>query len=204
MSSSQRTVLLRELFRTVDRTIVGETLDVLVPLTGPRNARTALRIAALKTADYSFVMPLTFGLLLGGARPAAIRSIGRYAHNLGMAFQIDDDIIGAFGDVKQSGKSASADLEEGKVTLLTAGTMQRLGKQDRLRFRKILGQSRLLAADLKWVRRQMVVTGALEAVRREQLRLVTRAQRRLQYIKLPPAARVLFEQLAEAVVNRQT
>jgi geranylgeranyl diphosphate synthase type I len=57
------------------------------------------------------------GALLGGAdesRQDSFRSFGQY---LGLAFQVQDDILGIWGDESVTGKSAASDLLEGKKSL---------------------------------------------------------------------------------------
>ena len=68
------------------------------------------------------------GALLGGAdeeRQAAFRS---YGHYLGLAFQVQDDILGIWGDEKLTGKSAASDLVEGKNSLPVLAGLRKQGK----------------------------------------------------------------------------
>ena len=68
------------------------------------------------------------GALLGGAdeeRQAAFRS---YGHYLGLAFQVQDDILGIWGDEKLTGKSAASDLVEGKNSLPVLAGLRKKGK----------------------------------------------------------------------------
>ena len=77
-------------------------------------------IAQYKTASYSFVGPLLAGATLS-AHPYSKQSLNTlktYATNLGIAFQIRDDILGVFGDEAKTGKSTIGDLREGKRTVL--------------------------------------------------------------------------------------
>ena len=76
-----------------------------------------LRMAALKSACYSWSTPLVLGCIVGGgsvAQANALRSVGA---NAGAAFQIRDDILDLEGDEARTGKRACSDLAEGKVTL---------------------------------------------------------------------------------------
>ena len=68
------------------------------------------------------------GALLGGAdeeKQAAYRSFG---HFLGLAFQVQDDILGIWGDEKATGKSAASDLVEGKNSLPVLAGLRKKGK----------------------------------------------------------------------------
>lgn len=57
------------------------------------------------------------GALLGGADAARQEAYRAFGHYLGLAFQVQDDILGIWGDEALTGKSAAGDLVEGKKSL---------------------------------------------------------------------------------------
>lgn len=57
------------------------------------------------------------GALVGGADDALSDALFRFGHHMGMAFQIEDDILGIWGDPRRTGKPAAADVQQRKVTL---------------------------------------------------------------------------------------
>ena len=73
-----------------------------------------------KTAVYSFSAPLCAGALLAGASPEAIAALDTEGGRLGLAFQLVDDLIGAFGSAAQAGRDEGGDLRESKSTPLIA------------------------------------------------------------------------------------
>jgi geranylgeranyl pyrophosphate synthase len=73
------------------------------------------RIAA-KTAAL-IVMSTESGAILGGASEEEMQIMNDYGHNLGIAFQIVDDILDFIGDEKEMGKPVGSDLAQGTVTL---------------------------------------------------------------------------------------
>jgi geranylgeranyl diphosphate synthase type II len=75
-------------------------------------------LAELKTAAYSFTLPMQLGAVLAGAPDAAVAALGEAGRLLGIGFQLHDDLAGTFGDPAATGKSDLADLREGKCTLL--------------------------------------------------------------------------------------
>lgn len=97
----------------------GEQADVAFGL-GLENPDTdAIRIMMeRKTASYSFDAPLRAGAVLAGADDVTVRRLGAIGRSLGLLFQMRDDLLGVFGSPEETGKSASGDLREGKVTLL--------------------------------------------------------------------------------------
>lgn len=73
-----------------------------------------------KTAVYSFEAPLQSGAVLAGAFDETIEQLGAFGRNIGIAYQIVDDILGVFGREDVTGKSTLGDLREGKRTVITA------------------------------------------------------------------------------------
>ena len=87
-------------------------------------AETILDATFNKTAVYSFSAPLCAGAYLAGAGPESIRALDEAGGRLGLAFQLVDDLIGAFGSAEQAGRDAGGDLRESKRTPLIAMARQ--------------------------------------------------------------------------------
>lgn len=99
----------------------GELEDLLYSLDQfPAKVQDVLRMEGLKTASYSFRFPLQTGALLAGASPAQAAALADIGGELGVAYQLIDDVLGTFGDPRKTGKSVDSDLREGKSTILTA------------------------------------------------------------------------------------
>ena len=98
-------------------TIAGELLDMYANVTPPQEAKSLL-IAELKTATYSFVVPLHAGAQLAGADPTMVGHLDKIGTALGLSFQLVDDDLGVFGDSSVTGKSVLSDLRAGKRTEL--------------------------------------------------------------------------------------
>lgn len=73
-----------------------------------------------KTASYSFAAPLLIAGILAGAATDLIAELSDIARRIGVVYQLRDDVLGLFGDERQTGKSALSDLRAGKETLLIA------------------------------------------------------------------------------------
>jgi geranylgeranyl diphosphate synthase type I len=100
------------------QTAVGQYLDLSLgsaPLCRVRLAQT-LKVADLKTGRYGFVAPLVCGARLAGADGALLGRLERLGRQVGLAYQLRDDLIGLFGDARLSGKSADSDFTQGKRT----------------------------------------------------------------------------------------
>ena len=83
-------------------------------------AADVLAVTHDKTAVYSFAAPLRAGALLAGADADVESTLAAFGSKLGLAYQLVDDLIGAFGTDEQAGRPAGADLREAKQTALIA------------------------------------------------------------------------------------
>ena len=108
----------------VINTIKGEILDVYLPFIEKNNKNHILKeddileIYKLKTSYYTIVGPFILGMILGKSKEKDINIFKEILMDLGIAFQIKDDILGIFGNAKTIGKSTSSDIEEYKQTIL--------------------------------------------------------------------------------------
>ena len=93
------------------------------------------------------------GALLGGADEGGQDSYRAFGHYLGLAFQVQDDILGIWGDEALTGKSAASDLIEGKNSLPvlagigTNGKFAARWKQGPIRAEEVQELARLLASE---------------------------------------------------------
>ena len=100
--------------------VAGQYLDVLgesAPDTW--SIERALLVARNKTASYTVLRPLQFGLALAGLSLDEVDEAYRvYGETVGEAFQLRDDLLGVYGDPAVTGKPAGDDLRFGKPTAL--------------------------------------------------------------------------------------
>jgi geranylgeranyl diphosphate synthase, type I len=100
--------------------VLGQTLDVLAPLPECDPWGHIEQVYTWKTGSYTVDGPLSLGAALGGATSAQLASLRAFAHPVGIAFQMADDLLGTFGDPAETGKSQGGDLREGKRTSIVA------------------------------------------------------------------------------------
>lgn len=113
--------LLDLLEHTITESVAGEQLDVGLGdgMISP-DLTTILTMSAYKTATYSFELPLRAAAILAGASPHMETTLSRAGRHLGLAFQLQDDLLSTFGDPLEHGKDPFSDLREGKQTALIA------------------------------------------------------------------------------------
>jgi len=145
--------------------VAGQFLDVTASHRGEVTEPEARRIAVLKSGVYTVEGPLHIGAALAHAGRGLLTALSRYGVALGEAFQLRDDVLGAFGDPAVTGKDRDADLLEGKRTLLVARALAVAASDDRDFLESRLGKRDLSPQDLDRMRWILERSGALGQVR---------------------------------------
>ena len=81
--------------------------------------------------------------------------LGQFAHNCGIAFQLQDDILGIYGEEAKLGKPIGSDIREGKRTLLACRALNSLSAEKATLLRSILGRADIKQSDIATVRQLM-------------------------------------------------
>lgn len=85
-----------------------------------------------------FSVCMRLGAILGGATEAQEAALGKYGHDLGMAFQIVDDVLDLTASEDVLGKPVASDLREGKVTMAVIHALERCTPEERAKVETIL------------------------------------------------------------------
>lgn len=179
-----------------------------------------LRMVHKKTGWYSFISPIQAGVIAAGSPPEAGAVLGRFALNLGIAFQIHDDLLGLEGTDGTIGKDALGDLWEGKYTLPLLHALRSLPEGEQGEALAILARPapsrRAAVAEGTTVRSERDVRRLLDLItgrggtsvayaRSIATRFAQRARRTLDrnVLKIPDSAhRQFLEELVDFVVHR--
>ncbi len=153
------------------RLIEGQTLDMSYPTISLMNEEQIVNMMRLKTSSL-FVCSLLMGARLGGCTSSVLDILKKYGENVGIAFQIRDDILGVFGNPKVTGKSVTDDLKEGKKTLLLYKTLQLADPSEKRFIKSRIGLGDISINDVKRIRDIMIKSGALDYVEAEAERYV--------------------------------
>ncbi len=185
--------LLGELLAYFDETVIntmrGEVLDVVLPyelqdVSYDEEKRkelleTSVRdIYHLKTSCYSVIGPLHLGMMLGEMPPEQMRAVDRFADDLGIAYQIMDDILGIYAEEGYLGKDVGSDIVEFKQTILWmyVRTTNPEATEELLQY---YGKKKVTKKDLEAVRRIFQASGALEYAKDTMDACFARARRKL-------------------------
>ncbi|KZE42139.1 polyprenyl synthetase family protein [Microbacterium sp. T32] len=166
------------------------------------HADRALRVASYKSARYSIQKPLQIGAALAGADDAQLDALGRFGHDIGMAFQLRDDVLGVFGDSAVTGKPSGDDLREGKRTVLVAYARQALPDDARADLDAMLGDRTLDATRIRDLQQTIVATGALSRTEELIAEYERQAEQALEGARLGSGAVEELRALARAATQR--
>jgi geranylgeranyl diphosphate synthase type I len=180
---------------------VGQSLDLVGTATASAEAALAHRITTYKSGKYTVERPLHLGAALAGRLDPLREPLSDIGLPLGRAFQLRDDLLGAFGDAHVTGKPVGDDLREGKATPLVAGAFARATEHDRSVLAS-LGRADLDLDGIRALQDVFVRTGAVDAIESEIVRLVADARAAIAAAPIDVAARAWLDELAAYVAWR--
>jgi geranylgeranyl pyrophosphate synthase len=114
---AHRAPLVRRLAEVVEAMCHGQALD----LGAPRPAETLDDLEAIHAGKTGalFVLAAEFGAVAAGVTGARLEALRAYARNLGLAFQVSDDLLDASASHERLGKPAGRDRALGRVTFVS-------------------------------------------------------------------------------------
>jgi len=157
----------------------------------------------LKTGSYTVRGPMLLGAILAGASGDALARLTSFAQPLGVAFQLRDDLLGAFGDPKETGKPFGSDIRSGKKTALVEEAFTRLRPGDRHVVGETLGRRDATETEVKTVVALFERSGARDAVERRLNQLVKKALGSLEGAGLSKRGTALLLGSAKALTARE-
>lgn len=173
---------------TVNRRLIsGEALDVEFPM---RPLQSITQEEVMKMISGKTSCLLKFSVQCGGAialnsadfTKEPLAALGCYAENLGIAFQLRDDYLGLFGDVKKFGKPLGSDFQEGKPTILYLEAMHRLSEAGKKHLQELTGLPEYTPEILDELRTMMHDSGAEETLLRQIASFTEKAEESLNLL----------------------
>jgi geranylgeranyl diphosphate synthase, type I len=182
----------------------GQYLDIVAEASAAESIASAMTVNTYKTASYTVSRPLQLGVAAAADRPDVHALFHEVGTNLGVAFQLRDDVLGVFGDPAVTGKPSGDDLRSGKRTVLLATAVELADKSDAAAatlLRASIGTdlTDTQARELCGVIEQL---GALAAVEDQIAALTRRALALLADAPIHPAAKTGLSELARLAANR--
>ena len=193
---------------------VGQYLDLWGAAQPDTNLERVRQVIRYKTARYSVERPLLLGAMLatatsGDVDVSRLHALREFGSAVGEAFQLRDDILGAFGDSYITGKPTGDDFREGKQTMLVVLTCAwasddgggRASAAD-VAVLERLGSPDLSEREIKHLQRLVESSGARSHVERRIAELMDAAAHALPAARLGPTTEVALAALAHQAAWR--
>ncbi|NVL90357.1 MAG: polyprenyl synthetase family protein [Desulfobacterales bacterium] len=142
------------------------------------------------------------GALLADAPTEQVQALADYGHNIGIAFQMADDLLDYTADTSVLGKATGADLREGKLTLPVIYALNRATREDRKRMETIIGDMDITESGFKTVLELIEKYGGITYTGDRAREHIEQAKKCLEIFDTS-RSRTLLEQLADYVLVRK-
>ena len=185
--------------RTFERLVIGQIMETQGPQNGEDPLAHYLRVVGDKTGSL-IATSARFGALLSGAPRETVETLTKFGEQIGIAFQLADDVIDIASESNQSGKTPGTDLREGVPTLVTLNVMASTKPED-------AELKRLLSAPINdevegaQVLRALRTHEGLQQARQQLGNIAKDARAALGPLPVNSATGALFS-LCDAVVDR--
>ena len=147
-----------------------------------------------------FDVSCAMGAICATNKPKDISNLSAFGRNLGIAFQITDDLIGVMGDPKVTKKPVGNDLREGKKSLPILMAIKLAKGNERKTILKAFGNSKISKKDLNKAVEVIRSLGIEEKVRNQALKYAEKSEKSL--IKYKGTAKMELTALLDFVVKR--
>ncbi|MDD5397378.1 MAG: polyprenyl synthetase family protein [Candidatus Moranbacteria bacterium] len=204
-SCQETAAVVLQLQKIVATTIIGQSQDIAIEYGKNVTQEDVLKMYENKTARYTFEGPLHLGAMMAGCSDKkTLQALSGYAVPLGIAFQIQDDVLGVFGYEKKIGKSVASDIEEGKQSLLVVKARQLSTPAQRKQLSGILGKKNLTKKEIEAFKNILKTTGALAEAEKMALECLNKGKCEIEKAIILPEAKEFCIGLVEYLEERET
>lgn len=181
--SNKKLKALNRLLTGITNTAYGQAFDITLEGKGKATEKDITDLHLAKTAIYTYENPMHIGAILAGANQKDLKLIDKYAIPGGIAFQLQDDILGLFGNPEKTGKPAHSDLRQGKMTLLIIKALEFANSKQKKRLMEVWGKRGLIEKDANDIRKIVVDTKSLEYSKKVSIKWAKKAQKAIPLMK---------------------
>ena len=180
----------------------GQQMDINNENNGTVSIDDYIETIRLKTSVL-FAAGAAGGAIIGGADKDTVESVRSYAMNLGVAFQMYDDILGIYGDPAKTGKSAGNDIRKGKNTVMVCHFRENTKDKDTVdRFMSVFGKLDAEDSEIETARQILKDTGSYDYAMDMARKYTDKAIACLDVLK-DSEEKEFMQALAEFSMNRE-
>jgi geranylgeranyl diphosphate synthase type I len=194
-----------ELFDTLSKASFeicqGQVLDMIFEDKGEITEEEYMQMVSSKTGAL-IEASARVGALLGNASREQLEALGSYGRLMGIAFQIQDDLLGVVGMQEKFGKPIGSDIREGKRTLIIIRGLATAYGEEREAILRALGKRDATNKDIAMAIEALRRAGAIDYVAKRARELVALSKSKLAILPESMAKEALLG-LADFVVERE-
>jgi geranylgeranyl diphosphate synthase type I len=200
--------LINELFRHVQTTLVnGETLDIVLsrtPLDQVTDAQILEMLRQKTGVLYEFAgrAGAAIGLDQADLRDPLVDAVANFTGKVGVAFQVQDDVLAITGETAKLGKKVGNDVREGKRTLVVTGSLRNMDASQRRLMTGTLGREDASDDEIQAVIQLMKDCGGVDYARDVARKATDEAFKYLDRLPDTPY-RALLHDWADYLINRE-
>ena len=177
----------------------GQSMDTDFELKASVSIKEYILMITKKTAAMA-EMCCKIGATIGGGNKTKINALSKYGKNLGIAFQIHDDLLDISADEKEFGKTIGGDLVEGKKTYLFIKALEKARGHNRNYLSKVIENKGIKKYQVKNYKVLYEKLGVLEDAKKEIKKYTNQALNSLKVFN--SEQRKIFYWLADALIKR--
>ncbi len=192
--------------RGITNTTFGQSFDVGLEKMENWSEEDVVTLHKSKTAIYTYENPLLIGGIIAQLKPEVLEILSKYSMDGGVAFQLQDDILGIFGDSEKTGKSDNSDLIHGKRTLLILKALEMGSKEQVKAIKDVWGKGVDDKAFVDLAKKAIIDSGSWEYSKnlaKEYALKSVETAKKLYNFDLNREAIEFIVELAHYMVNRE-
>lgn len=194
-------VITEHLVRVTEKMIEGEAEELARMFDFNLEEEMYWRIIELKTASL-FEATCLIAAELAGCPKTEKKALSEYGKNLGLAFQVVDDLIDITSSPKETGKPGFSDLREGRLTLPFILARDLADPRVKIRLKNLVQAKKHNRASLNELIALLENTGALKLTIKKAEKLIDKSKKSIMNLKDSPYRRSLID-MADFVLMRR-
>jgi octaprenyl-diphosphate synthase len=199
-SETQKIAIIQLAAKITEEMAQGELLQMMNQRNPELTEQDYLSIVQSKTAVL-MQASCESGAILADVSPNVLNSVSNFGKNIGIAFQMADDVLDYTAETKILGKQIGADLREGKLTLPIIYTLNKANSTERAFIEKVIQDEHFSHTDFEKLIDIMTTYNSISFCMAHAESFIDKARKALKAIPETPEHQILYH-IADFVVAR--